>query len=100
MRAGSLKAEFGFQVPIQVLIRVERRRISRKVKELYFFLMGFNPTLDETRVVDPRVVANNEKLSSFVPEIKDQAVQKSDEVIGIDCLALLMSNVNQKEKAN
>ena len=50
--------------------------------------MGFNPTLDETRVVDPSVVANNEKLSCFVPEIKDKAVQKSDEVIGIDCLAL------------
>ena len=49
---------------------------------------SINPTLDQTRVVDPRVVTNNEKLSSATPEIKDQAVQKPDEVIGIDSLAL------------
>ena len=36
MRAGSLKAEFGFEVSIQVLIRVERWRISRKVKKALF----------------------------------------------------------------
>lgn len=39
-------------------------------------------------MVDPRVVTNNEKLSSATPEIKDQAVQKPDEVIGVDSLAL------------
>lgn len=40
MRTGSLKTEFGFQVSIQVFIRVERRPISRKVKKLYFLLVA------------------------------------------------------------
>lgn len=88
MRAGSLKTEFGFQVLIQVFIRVERRPISRKVKKLYFLLVGLNPALNDTRVVDPRVVANNEKFSSVASEIKDKTVQKPDEVIGIDGFAL------------
>lgn len=88
MRAGSLKAEFGFQVSIQVLIRGERWRISRKVKKLYFLPVGLNPTLNDTRVVDPRVVANNEKFSSVAPEIKDKTAQEPDEVIGIDGFAL------------
>ena len=88
MCAGSLKAEFGFQVSIQVLIRVERWRISRKVKKLYFLPVGLNPTLNDTRVVDPRVVANNKKFSSVAPEIKDKTVQEPDEVIGIDGFAL------------
>ena len=72
----------------QVFIRVERRPISRKVKKLYFLLVGLNPALNDTRVVDPRVVANNEKFSSVAPEIKDKTVQKPDEVIGIDGFAL------------
>ena len=88
MHAGSLKTEFGFQVSIQLFIRVERRPISRKVKKLYFLLVGLNPALNDTRVVDPRVVANNEKFSSVAPEIKDKTVQKPDEVIGIDSFAL------------
>ena len=88
MRAGSLKPELGFQVSIQVLIRVVRRRIGRKVKKLYLLLVGLNPALNNTRVVDPRVVANNEKFSSVAPEIKDKTVQEPDEVIGIDGFAL------------
>ena len=62
--------------------------ISRKVKKLYFLLAGLNPALNDTRVVDPRVVANNEQFSSVAPEIKDKIVQKPDEVIGIDGFAL------------
>ena len=88
MRTGSLEAEFGFQVSIHVFIWVECRRISRKEKELNLLLVGFNPALYETRVVDPSVVANDEQLTSVAAEIKDETVQKPDEVIGIDSPAL------------
>ncbi|MDR3771351.1 MAG: hypothetical protein Q3Y13_08415 [Sutterella sp.] len=88
VRAGRSQAKLRLEVPIEVLVGVERRRIGREEKELNLQLVLLGPGLNKSGVVDFGVVANDEKLPACRPCVGDQAVQEADEVVGRHRLAL------------
>ncbi len=64
------------EVPVQVLVRVELRRVGRQVEELYLVAVGAEPGPDNLRVVHFEVVQDQEDLPA---RVLDEPREEPDE---------------------
>ncbi|CAH1748061.1 protein of unknown function [Thauera humireducens] len=70
-----------FQIPVQILVGVEFRRVRRQVKELDLLGVFGSPLADTVGAVHAQVVDDQEHLT---PRILNQVFQEHDEALGID----------------
>lgn len=70
----------GLQITIQVFIRVQFRRIGRKIEDLYLFFMFFQPLFNIFAMMNMKVIQNQK---NFTPGIFDQPEHKGDQKIGV-----------------
>lgn len=83
VRTRALEAKFGLETAVQKLVGIELRRVRRHMEnlDLRFVLLG--PGLYELRMMNSRIVANDEELSAIASQIKDQAMEEANEVVGV-----------------